>query len=192
MVSQNGKVHYSTGSLFCWLLQDLVVWPRFGDPFVFQNPQELSVSHFLRRVQGCAYTICSYDQIKISCTIPSGSPSPPSCVLSDTFFMLICCIRLLCDWSFRLNQHKIYIRYFVAFCLFLLWHSPYAVVCAAIRGDLVPFLVFRFLSHVQLFSCEISVVGRSKCSYSCFFTIFVFWLFFSCCCLCCLYRFWWL
>ena len=32
--------------------------------------------------------------------------------------MLICSIRLLCDWWFRLYHHKTYIYYFVAFYLF--------------------------------------------------------------------------
>ena len=30
---------------------------------------------------------------------------------------------LLCDWSFHLYHYIVYICYFVAFCLFLLWHS---------------------------------------------------------------------
>ena len=37
-----------------------------------------------------------YSQISISCTIPSGSPCPPSRVSPYTLFMLICYIRL-CD-----------------------------------------------------------------------------------------------
>ena len=39
VVSRNGKVYYSAGSLFfcCWLTLGLVVWPRLGDPFVSQN-----------------------------------------------------------------------------------------------------------------------------------------------------------
>ena len=41
------------------------------------------------------YTTCSYGQISISCTIPSGSPFQPSCVLSYTVFALTCCICLL-------------------------------------------------------------------------------------------------
>ena len=36
VISWNDKVHYWAGSLFCyWLSLGLVVWSRFGDPFVF-------------------------------------------------------------------------------------------------------------------------------------------------------------
>ena len=37
-------------------------------------------------------------------------------------YVLIRCNRL-CDWSFRLYYHTVYICYSVASCLFLLWHS---------------------------------------------------------------------
>ena len=30
---------FSKLSLFCWLLQGLVVWPRLSDPFISQNPR---------------------------------------------------------------------------------------------------------------------------------------------------------
>ena len=73
---------WSTGvakfTLFCWLLWDLVVWPKFVDPFVCQNPRGVCVTHSLGLMLGCAYTICSYRQTSTSCTIPSGSPCSPS------------------------------------------------------------------------------------------------------------------
>ena len=117
VISWNGKVHNSAGSLllfflffffflvfffffFFWLSLCLVVWPRLGDPFVSQNPWKLCASHSPGRIPGCAYTICLYGQISISCTIPSGSPCPPSFVNSYNLFVLICWIRFLCDWSF--------------------------------------------------------------------------------------------
>ena len=57
---------------FCWLLLGLVFWPRWGDPSVCQSPIGVYVCHFLGQMLGCAYTICSYGQIEISCTSPSG------------------------------------------------------------------------------------------------------------------------
>ena len=45
---------------FFWLSLGLVVWPTLDDPFVSQNPKEFCTSHFLRRIQGCAYTIYYY------------------------------------------------------------------------------------------------------------------------------------
>ena len=47
----------------CWLLLSLVIWPRLGDPCVCQNLIGVYVCHFLRKVLGCAYTICLYGQI---------------------------------------------------------------------------------------------------------------------------------
>ena len=71
---------------------------------------------------GCAYTICSYGQISISCTIPCRSPCPSSHVLSYTLSILVCCIHLR-DWSFNLYHHITYICCFVASYLFLLWYN---------------------------------------------------------------------
>ena len=65
-------------SSFCWLLLGLVFWSRLCDPCVCQSPIGVYVYYFLWLVLGCAYTICSYDQISISSTSPSGSPCPPS------------------------------------------------------------------------------------------------------------------
>ena len=50
--------------------------------------------------------------------------------------------------------------------------------CAVIRRDSVSLLSFSFLSHIQVFSWEISFVCRLKYSYSCFLLIFVSWLFY--------------
>ena len=56
---------------FCWRLKVLVVRARLGDFFVSQNPRELCTSHSPGRIPGCAYIICLYGQISVSCTIPS-------------------------------------------------------------------------------------------------------------------------
>ena len=49
-------------------------------------------------------------------------------VSSLVLFALISCIRLLCDCSFRLCHHTIYICYFVALYPFLLWNCSYGIV----------------------------------------------------------------
>ena len=65
-------------SLFFLLLYGVVVWLRLGDPFVFQNPRRgLSVS-FSRTDSRFTYTICSYGQTSIPCTISSELLCPPS------------------------------------------------------------------------------------------------------------------
>ena len=65
--------------------------------------------HSPRKLLGCAYTIWVYGQMKIPCTIPCRSPCPRSRVKSYTLSMLICYIRLLCDWSLPLHHYIIYI-----------------------------------------------------------------------------------
>ena len=75
------------------------VWSSGRDQVIrvyVQCPIGVYVCYFLGQVLGCAYTICSYGQISISCTSPSGSPCQPSHVQSY-IPSLICCIRLLCD-----------------------------------------------------------------------------------------------
>ena len=85
-----------------------------NDQFVCLNPEQML---------GCTNTICLYGPIEISCTIPSGSLCPPSCVQSYTLCVLICCICLLCDWWFCLCHHITYIFFFVASYLFLFWYD---------------------------------------------------------------------
>ena len=55
---------------FCWLLLELVVWLRIGDPLVSQNPRGVCVFHSPEQMPGCAYTICSDVQIQISAQFP--------------------------------------------------------------------------------------------------------------------------
>ena len=58
----------------CWLLLGLVVWPRLGGPCVCQSLIGVYACYFLGKVLACAYTVCSYGQIKMSCSFSSGSP----------------------------------------------------------------------------------------------------------------------
>ena len=47
-----------------WL--SLFIWLRFGDPFVYQNPWGVFVSHSTGQVMGCGCAIFSYGQTSIS------------------------------------------------------------------------------------------------------------------------------
>ena len=98
---------------FFRLLLGLVFWLRLGDPCVCQSPIGVNVCHFPGQVLRCAYIICLYGQISISCTFRCGLPCPSNCVEFCTLSVIICCIRLLWDWSFRLWHHIAYICYFV-------------------------------------------------------------------------------
>ena len=86
-------------SFFDWLSLGLIVWPRLGDPFVSQNSEEICAS-FPGKVLGCAYTICSYGQISISCTFPSGSSCSSSHVYSYSLITQSCLffLSLLDAW----------------------------------------------------------------------------------------------
>ena len=81
VISRDSKVDNFASSLlfffFCWLL-GLVFWPRLGDLSVCYIPIGFYVCYFLGQGLGCAYTICSYGQIYISCTSPCWYPCQPS------------------------------------------------------------------------------------------------------------------
>ena len=114
---------FGTFSFSSLLFLGLVIWPRFADPFVSQNLRGVCAFLSPRRILGCAYTICSYAQISISCTITSESPYPSSCVWSYIPFAQNSSTCLLWDWSFRLYHHIIYICCFFASYLFLVWYD---------------------------------------------------------------------
>ena len=84
--------------------------------------------------------------------------------------MLICCIRLSSDWWFRLYHYITYICYFVASYLFSLWFDWFLWRCFVLllREICVSLLKFPFLSHVQVFLCEISFISHLKRPQSCF------------------------
>ena len=142
---------------FYWLLWGLVFWPRFGDLCVCQSPIGVYVYHFQRQVLGCAYTICSYDLIQISCTFLNGSPCPPSHVKCFTPSVLICCIRL-CDWSFRLCHHIAYICYFVESYLFSLWYDWFLWLCFVLLLGEILFLSKNFLFLARSRFCRVLIL----------------------------------
>ena len=164
MVSRDSKVDSFANFLFffCWLLCGLVFWPESNDPFVCYSPIGVYACHFLGQVLGCTYTICLYGRIEISCTFTSGPPCRPSRVWPYTPSVLICCIRLLCDWSFGLCHRIAYIYCYILPILALIWLVLMALSCAAIRRDSVSLLRFPFLSQVQVFWCEMLFIRRLK------------------------------
>ena len=58
--------------------------------------------------------------------------------------------------------------------LALIWLVLMALFYAAIRRDSVSLSMFPFLSHVHVFSCEMSLVSRLKRTQSCFSSHFYF------------------
>ena len=82
-----GKGLCSAGSFFCKLTLGFVFSLQSGDLFVSQNPKEFCVSHSRGQILVCAYKIWLYNQISISCTTPSGSPSLRICLV--WYFLMI-------------------------------------------------------------------------------------------------------
>ena len=115
----------------------LVVWVTWGDPFVCKNSIGDYMCHSPGLILGCAYAMCSYGLIYISCASPSGSPDPPSYAHSSTPSLLICYIRLLSDWWFRVNHEIAYICYFLASNLFSLWHDWFLWRFVLLSGEIL-------------------------------------------------------
>ena len=70
------------------------------------------------------------------------------------------------------NQHLLFCRVLSTSALTQL--VLIASLCPAIRGNSVSFFRFLFLSHVQVLSCEISLLCRLKYPYICFSSNFCF------------------
>ena len=119
----------------------------------------------------CIY-ICLYGRIEISCTFPIGSPCRPSRVSPYTPSVLICCIRLLCHWSFRLCHRITYIDCFVAFdmILTLIWFVLMALSSADIRRDSVSLYYYYYYYYCTL------LVFHNHFSWSSPEVFSVFWL----------------
>ena len=75
----------------------------------------------------------------------NGSPCPPSRVYSYTPSTLIFCIRLLCDWLFRLCHQIAYICYFVESYLSSLWYDWFLWRCFVLLIGEILFLSESFL-----------------------------------------------
>ena len=63
-------IQYMDSNFFFFLLINIYVWLGLGD-LLSRNPSKIFTS--LGQILVCVYNICLYDQIIISCTIPSGS-----------------------------------------------------------------------------------------------------------------------
>ena len=110
---------------------------------------------------GCAYNFCSYSQI--SCTYPSGSPCPLSRVWSYTPSVLICCIRLLCDWWFHHCHRIAYICDFAASYLHLFWYDWFLQRCLLLLLLLVVVVVVIFYSFESFsYQCLLMVSHWSQ------------------------------
>ena len=126
-------------------------WPRLSDPFVCQSPIEIYVCHFLGQMLGCAYTICSYGQIEISCTSLTYSTHLYLVLYSFCANLLHSLITWLIVSS--LSQHNLHLLFcWVLSVLALIWLVLMALSCAAIWRDSVWDVVYKsFKTPIMLF-----------------------------------------
>ena len=102
------------------------------------------------------------------------------------------CANLFCNWSFRLYHYKIYICYFVASCLFFLWHSESLWDCFVLLSKEIQFpsLGFTFSDLSKFSHVKFRLFVAWNVYTVVFLPIFVSWLFLFCWWLYCLYHFW--
>ena len=85
-------------------------------------------------------------------------------------------IMWLMVWS--LSRHSLHLLFCcILSILALIWLVLMALFCAAIRRESGSLLMFPFLSHVRVLSCEILFISRLKRPWSCFPSHFCFLLF---------------
>ena len=108
-------------------------------------------------------------------------PNPPTRFLSITGHWNVSLPSVASLWNGMLGRVKGQYTTIVFMSLF----------CVAVRRDPVSPLTLPFLSHAQVFSCEISLVYRNVHRIV-FLFIFIFWLFLFCWSSCNQYGLWWL
>ena len=128
---------------FLLIIIGLVFWPRLGDPFVSKSHRSLCMS-FSRTGAG----LCVY----------------PLLMWLNLNFLHIFCANLqhsLIMWLIvsSLSPHSLH---WVVSILALIWLVLMVLSCAAIWKDSISLLRFHFLSHVQVFSCEMVFISRLK------------------------------
>ena len=127
VVSRNGKVHYSTGSCFLFFFSFffffffLLSITRSGrlaeiiwSVCILESQRVLCISLSRRDSGLCIYHLFVMVNFKLFAQFSVDDFSTLSCLVLYSF-VLIYCIRLLCDWSFRLYHYIIYICYFLCF-----------------------------------------------------------------------------
>ena len=138
--------------LFCCLSQGLAVKSRLGDECYSLNSREHCMSHSPGQIMDCAYREVKFKFIT-QFPVDHFPYRVASCFIH--FFHQFASFMWLIIT--RLYHHIAFICYFVAFVFTFIKLVLMALFCVVIRKDSISFLRFPFLSHVQIFSCEISL-----------------------------------
>ena len=166
MVSRDSKVDNFANSLLLLLLL-LIIIIRSGllvgirwSVCMLKSHRSLCVSFSRRGARLCIYHLLVWSNLNFLHISQWIILPTQSCLALYSLCELICCIRLLCDWSFRLCHHIVYIYCFVASYLFTLWYDWFLwrLSFAAIRRDSVSLLRFPFLSQVEIIIIIIIII----------------------------------
>ena len=112
MVCRDSKVHNSVSSLF--FVDYYKIWSSGRNLVIrlyLEIPMEFVCLVLLDRFWVVHTLFVCMVKLKLLAQFPMDHFSHP---VVPSLSMLICCIRLLCDWSFRLFRHITYICCFVA------------------------------------------------------------------------------
>ena len=148
---------------FVCLSLGLAAWPRICDPFVSQNSREFYASYSPRQILSCAYTTCLYGWFSDFYTTKWFTFPIRSSIILYSF-----CANLLLSlimWLIisSLSSHKLHLQFCSVLSIFA-QHTWSIYRCLVLLlEDSVSLLRSPFsFSHVQVFSCEISIVCRLK------------------------------
>ena len=182
MVNRESKVPYPASSLF---LLFIIRCGRLADirwsVCISKSQWNLCVSFSRTDVGLCIYYLFVWSNFNFLhnsqwITLPSQS-----CLILYSFCANFLHSLIMCLIVSSLSAHNLHLLFYcVLFILALIWVVLMALFCAAIiiRGS-VSFLRFPFLSHVHVFSCDISLVILLKrpqnyfSSHFCFLVIVV-------------------
>ena len=164
MVSWNCKVNNSATSLF------LLIMIRSGrlaeiwwSVCISKSQRHLYVPFSWTDSGLCIYHLLVWSNFNISHIFQWITLTTHSCLVLYSFCASL--LHSLIMWLIisSLSSHNLHLLFccvlsiLALVCLVLM-----TLFCAAIRKDSVSLLRFSFLSHVQVFSCEMSLISRFK------------------------------
>ena len=102
-------------------------------------------------------------------------PPPQSCLVLYFFYANLLHSLIMWFMDSSTSPHNLHLLFCCALSILaLIWLVLMPLFCAFIRRGSVSLLIFPFLSHIHVFSCEISLVSRLKRPGSCFSCHFCF------------------
>ena len=130
--------------------------------------RSLCVSFFRAGVGLCIYHLLAWSNLNFLHISQWITLPTQSCIALYSFYANL--LHPLIMWLMvsSLSPHSLYLLFCCVLSIVaLIWLVLMALFCAAIRRDSVSLLMFPFLRHVQVLSCEM-FISRLKRPWSCF------------------------